>query len=68
MSTMSELGHAPETWSLLPRILTLDQTKWLREMRHAKLIECRPVPVHMPTYIAMEWRMTREELRRHRGE
>jgi hypothetical protein len=39
MKSMSDLGQAPETWSLLPCPLTLGQMKLLRQLRHAKLID-----------------------------
>lgn len=57
VTTMSELGQAPETWSLLPSPLTLNQMKELRRLRLAKLIDCRPVPFHLPTLIGMERRV-----------
>jgi hypothetical protein len=68
MKSMSDLGQAPETWSLLPCPLTLGQMKLLRQLRHAKLIDCRPVLFHLPTLMSMEWRMSRQELKRRRKE
>lgn len=66
--TIGELGQAPETWCLLPSPLTLDQMKHLRKLRDDKLIDCRHVTIDLPTYVGMEWRMSREELRRQRDE
>ena len=68
MKTISQLGSAPETWSLLPCPLTLDQMKHLRQLQHDELIECRPVLFHLPTLVGMEWRMSPQELKRRRKE
>ncbi|RVD43065.1 hypothetical protein EN742_05940 [Mesorhizobium sp. M4A.F.Ca.ET.020.02.1.1] len=66
IKTISELGQAPEIWTLLPCPLTFNQMKVLRRLRLAGLIDCRPVPVPLPAEVGMEWRMSRQEIKRHR--